>query len=541
MTTIDAEFQKMDYNYDRAASDQFELPNKLQSILIQPNELAVSKSFNIKIEKLYNNFLYLFGLCHVADFKIPRRYEGWIGYTTLEKEMLYFYQDIFTNAVAVLSAPIFGSNQAMAFPSASGRYYQNLIFTNGQYLSLYGIDQRDEDYSPVGLINQRSIDPLSGSINYINITGLGRYKDEILFVSDATYNNLYSYNLAGAISDDYIKNRQLFLLNVVGGRGGSQEKIKFNNIGKIAVANDVVVVEDKGNKTFKVFDKNLNWISSTITPTLFNTISTINALTYSEKDNRLYVASNTKLFTLNIAADYNITLDKIYDFTNILLPGEYFVDLKFANYDKDIFYLLSNKNLYKKWITKPIKNIGILKNTSFNNDSFKWITTSPGVSGDDLLIYTVSQDMSRSYMAYFRDNLSLTTLFKTDNPLVVYSKKDIQIDPEEYNSSWVYNKSIKKMLYNMSLLVNNVGYRFYTNEDNTGTPSFLYRGYNAFFRYNNVLDTNKYANVFVNENFQAETINRCFRQIYDYQELVLQTIISNESVVTDLTPHSINV
>ena len=541
MTTIDTEFQKMDYNYDRAATDVFQLPSNLQSILIQPNELAVSQTFNIKIEKLYNNFLYLFGLCHVADFIIPRRYEGWIGYTSSEKELLYFYQDSYTNAVAVLSTPLYDSNQALAFPSMSGRYLQNLIFTNGRYLSLYGIDQRDEDYSPVLLINQGSIDPLSGSINYINISSVGRYKDEILFVSDSSYNNLYSYNLLGAISDDYIKNRQLFQLNVVGGRGGSQEKIKFNGIGKITVANDVVVVEDKGNKTFKIFDKNLNWVSSTITPTIFNTVSTINAFTYSEKDNKIYIASNNKLFTLNIDTKYNITLDKTYDFTDILSTGEYFVDLKFANYDKDVFYLLSNKNLYKKWITKPSKNIGMLKNTSFSNDNFRWITTSLGVSGDDLLIYTVSQDSSRSYMAYFRDNLSLTTLFKTDNPLVVYSKKDVQIDPEEYNSSWVYNKSIKKMLYNMSLLVNNIGYRFYTNEDNTGTPAFLYRGYNAFFRYNGVLDTNKYANVFINENFQAETINRCFRQIYEYQELVLQTIISNESVVTDLTPHSINV
>lgn len=541
MNTIDTEFQSVDFNYDRAASDTFQLPNTLNSILIQPNEIAVASSFNLKIEKLYNNFLYLFGLCHVADFNVPRRYEGWIGYTPLEKEFLYFYNDSFTNAVAVLSSPIYASNQAIAFTSLSGRYLQNLAFTNGQSISLYGIQQRDEDYSPEILITQQSIDPLSGSINYINISGITRYKDEILYISDSSYNNLYSYNLQGAISDDNIKNRQLFQLNVVGGRGGSQEKIKFNNIGKITMANDVVIVEDRNNKTFKVFDKNLNWVASTITPTLFNAISTINAFVYSEKDNKLYVASNTKLFRLNISTDYNITSGESYDFSNILLDGEYFTDLKFANYDKDVFYLLSNKNLYKKWISKPTKNIGILKNTVFGGDNFRWITNSPGVSGDDLLIFTSSQDLTRSYLTYFRDNLSLITLFKTDNPLVVYSKEDVLIDSGEYNASWVYNKSIKKMLYNMSLFVNNIGYRFYTNEDNTGTPSFLYRGYNNFFRFNSVLNTNKYANVFINENFQSETINRCFRQIYDYQELVLQTIISNESVVTDLTPYSVNV
>lgn len=540
MNAIDTEFQKIDLNYDRTVTDVFQLPYSLDTVLLQPNELAVSQSFNLKIQKLYDNFLYLYGLCNVADFKIPRRYEGWVGYTNLEKQILYLYDDSTTNAVAVLSSVLFASNQALAFYSTDSRYEQNLLFTNGQFISLNGINQRDDDYSPVNLIQQSSIDPLSGSINFYNIAGIAQYKAEQLFISDATYNNLYSYNLGGAVSDDNIKNRQLFQLNVVGGRGTSQDRIKFNNIGKIAVAGDVVIVEDKGNKTFKVYDRNLNWLNSTITPTLFNAISTINAMVYSEKDNRLYIASNTSLFLLDISTDYNLTSAKSYDFSSILTGNEYFVDIKFANYDKDIFYLLSTKNLYKKWITKPEKNIGMLKNSVFNDDNFRWITTSPGVSGDDVLIYAVSQDLTRSYIAVYRDNLSLTTLFKTDNPLMVYSKQDVLIDPEEYNCSWVYNKSIKKMLYNMSLLVNNVGYRFFTDEDNTGTPVFLYRGYNNFFRYNAPLDTNKYSNVFINENFQAETINRCFEQIYDYQQLVLQTIITNDSVVTDLTPYSIS-
>jgi len=540
MNAIDTEFQKIDLNYDRTSTDVFQLPYNLDAVLMQPNELAVSRSFNIKIQKLYDNFLYLYGLCNVADFKVPRRYEGWIGYDNLEKQILYLYNDDTTNAVAVLSSVLFASNQALAFYSADSRYEQNLIFTNGQTISLNGINQRNDDYSPVNLIQQSSIDPLSGSINFYNITGMAQYKTEQLFISDATYNNLYSYNLGSAISDDNIKNRQLFQLNVVGGRGTSQDRIKFNNIGKIAVAGDVVIVEDKGNKTFKVYDRNLNWLNSTITPTLFNAISTINAMAYSEKDNRLYIASNTALFLLDISTDYDLTSARSYDFSSILTGNEYFVDIKFANYDKDVFYLLSNKNLYKKWITKPEKNIGTLRNNVFNDDNFRWLTTASTASGDDVLIYAVSQDLTRSYIAVYRDNLNLTTLFKTDNPLVVYSKEDVLIDPQEYNCSWVYNKSIKKMLYNMSLLVNNIGYRFFTDEDDTGTPVFLYRGYNNFFRYNAPLDTNKHSNVFINENFQAETINRCFKQIHDYQQMVLQTIVTNDSVVTDLTPYSIS-
>ena len=73
MNAIDTEFQKIDLNYDRTVTDVFQLPYSLDTVLLQPNELAVSQSFNLKIQKLYDNFLYLYGLCNVADFKIPRR------------------------------------------------------------------------------------------------------------------------------------------------------------------------------------------------------------------------------------------------------------------------------------------------------------------------------------------------------------------------------------------------------------------------------------------------------------------------------------
>ena len=49
MNAIDTEFQKIDLNYDRTVTDVFQLPYSLDTILLQPNELAVSQAFNLKI------------------------------------------------------------------------------------------------------------------------------------------------------------------------------------------------------------------------------------------------------------------------------------------------------------------------------------------------------------------------------------------------------------------------------------------------------------------------------------------------------------
>ena len=104
MNNIFDEFNKTQFVFDRSPTDIFVLPNDLNSVLLQPNELAVASTFNIKIEKLYENFLYLYGLCNIAGFNIPNKFVGWVGLSGMPdiKSNLFTYSEIIAEiAIAI--------------------------------------------------------------------------------------------------------------------------------------------------------------------------------------------------------------------------------------------------------------------------------------------------------------------------------------------------------------------------------------------------------------------------------------------------------
>ena len=89
MNNLLTEFNASPFIFDRTVTDITVLPFSFSQIEIQPNELAVARTFNLKIEKLYNNFLYLYGICHIANFEIPTTHTGWIGLTGSSNTLLH--------------------------------------------------------------------------------------------------------------------------------------------------------------------------------------------------------------------------------------------------------------------------------------------------------------------------------------------------------------------------------------------------------------------------------------------------------------------
>ena len=87
------------------------------------------------------------------------------------------------------------------------------------------------------------------------------------------------------------------------------------------------------------------------------------------------------------------------------------------------------------------------------------------------------------------------------------------------------------VLFNSSII-----YRFVQNADEYNTPVLIDRVYNDTFLNKSNIDINKYAIVGINENFQAATLNRCLKQIYDYQQFILNSVISNDNVTVNLSP-----
>jgi hypothetical protein len=743
MNNIFDEFNKSQFVFDRSPTDIFVLPNDLNSVLLQPNELAVASTFNIKIEKLYENFLYLYGLCNIAGFNIPNKFVGWVGlsgmphiksnlftysenltaspawgnnnitvthpyalnpangydvfnlnsgtttsshslssnFITIENNVYYTfsaylkfvdkanvqlgfspngfssacyanfniqlgtitqtgadctsyiefvgnnwyrcsitaratsssstqspgiifaqngtstYLPVYTGAdsnlyswgaqlekgatigmyqsptgpyvktagAAVnpppniaaflrdqtqLFGPVVPLSSAVSFVTG-GDFYKNLnesnqscsfktsrfdspviVASSRNNFTILGLDL---GYNPVLVKTQSLIDPLSGSLNFQNITGIASDGDRILFVADSTLNNVYSYDIYDTISDDFVKRQRCFLLNYIGGKGTTYDKFKFNTTGQLLFTGSELIVEDTGNRCFKIYDRNLNWHNTVFLKTLFESAGAFSALAYRPASRTIYACAAKTLYILNYGTDFNIVLTNSYDYSSIFATDESIIDIRFASYEDSIFYIFTNKAIYKKWITEPEKNIGISPQSLFGGNTIKWGTLTSNTSADSLYVYNTNSSLSSSNIAVFNDDLNLISILNNQS-LNIYDKTDIIIDRDEYNQAWIYNKSFKKLMYNIILLISNIGYRFYEGEGANQAPLYVNRLYNKFFVDDIPVDINTYANVCVNENFQAAALNRCLEKIYTYEKNILDNIVDQANVRANLLP-----
>lgn len=551
MNTILNEFNKVGLDFDRTVTDVFELPYSFEQIELQPNELAIASTINQKLEKIYINFLYLYKLCNVANYSIPQDYTGWIGCTgTNTSPASTFELKKFASSFPISAAVSFvsggnllskinNSKKAVSFVSQNFNS-PVLVTTNNNTITIIGFKS---DYtigtgynaSPL-IISQSVIDPLSGSLTFSNITGLAIDKnEELLFIADQNLNNIYQYDITDSISTDVIRSKQIFLNEYIGGKGTAFDNSKFSNINNIVYTGNVLFVEDSGNKSIKAYDKNLNWLNTSILKNLFNEVERFNAIAYNQFDNQLYCCTDKKLYVLNITQNNLVLSGTTYNYSNIISGNDKIVDIKFSNYNKKIFYILTEQSLIKKWTTKLNSTIGVYSNNSLNRNTFRWLANCSAVSGDSLLLYNTSTNLSSNNIAVYEDSLDLISLLK-DTDFTIYTKEDIFINKEEYNQAWVYNKAFKKILYNICRLNSNIGYRFFEDKTVSNIDSFYIRKYSTFFLSDTALDINTFANVCVNENFQGAVVNRNLKKIYDYQYQILTSSVNQENLRRNLLP-----
>jgi len=479
------------------------------------------------MEKLYDNFLYLFGLCHIASFEIPTTYTGWFGLTGSSSSLLH------TKSLGVNSSVSFNNGTGSIPQLHNGRRATSVITTpntyivttNGTNLTLLTVSP---NFTSTLSFSQTLVDPVSGSLKFENITDLTTYKDELLFVVDKNLNNVYSYQLSEVIGDDNTRRGRFFIENLVGGFGNQYNQTRFNSPGKIVMAGETLFVEDTNNKCFKAFDKHLNWKGTSLSNSLFNQASAFSGLSYSSTTNQILGTSKNKLFILDIKNNFGLLSGVSYDVSSLLTNNDEILDIKFAHYDPKIFYIITKTKLIKRWITKPGKNIGIYPNTGLGGFNFQWFTNVPGTdTQDQLFLYNINANKTKETIATFTDELNLVTLLPSNYNISVYTKQETFIAPGEYNQSWVYNKSLKKMLYNLCTFASKIGYRFFLDVDSDSIITYNKRVHNDLLLKTNLIDVNTYSLVCINENFQAGVINRCLFKLYELEEFLL-TSIGNE-------------
>lgn len=528
MKNIRTEFEKTNIEFDRSIDTKNILLYGPTHYQIQPNELAYHKTFNTKISYLFDNLMYIYSRCFIPNFIIPTEFNGFIG---VIGGTLGVYQNVeSSNNFSTANYPEL--DQVKNFITHNNAD-KNYLFLNA--LTSISILEHDLSNNTVSYKSKITlIDPISGEISFKKINNLATDGTH-LYVSEGNLNIIYKYNLIKYFSDENVYKNKLFLEKSVGGEGVRYDSIKFKNPKNISLYDDKILVEDYDNKNIKFFNKDLNFLSYKTLINFYNRLTSFSSIKFENAKNIIGVTKNG-FYNFNVQEN-DIKNNEFVTLSSFLSNNEEIIDINFSNYNKNIIYILTNKSLYKKWNYSTTKIIGKKNVSDFGvNSQFKsFYTISRTISSDIFYVYTYNSQASAHQILIYNDNLDLISAL--NNPdFTIYSKEDIMVKKEEYNQSWVYEKSLRKLLKNYDILKNNISYKFTTEYDSNGILKYLGRIYNTEVLNYPKLNYNISYVIGVNENFQGAVINRELDKIYNLGKLLLDNVLSNYNTTLNLNP-----
>jgi hypothetical protein len=174
----------------------------------------------------------------------------------------------------------------------------------------------------------------------------------------------------------------------------------------VCAGQDFVYIYDNFLKTIFFYDINFNLINSYKNADLFSS-SIPSSMSFYRVYNELYVITEDfKLIILDSQANARI----IQLSTKGIQPDEYAKKIIFSNTNSDILYLLSNKNLYKKFVSNIIDNIGLYSFTQYvtgNNTNlfgdllYDIDILQTNVNVDNILLYGFNQLINYNEVTIF--------------------------------------------------------------------------------------------------------------------------------------------
>lgn len=530
MINIQTEFLKSGMLLDKTTQPLTAFPYEYDNLKIKSNEYVIDSVINDTIKKLHYNFLYLYRGCNVGNFEV---FENYL-YSIKNTNVFPFFENIQDeyNLVNNTNSIFKNSRVGIILPYNFATQSSYMFAAEQNFITCIETGLDVEKF----IFKTDNVDPLSGDIKFKNITDLKSDLFDNLYVIDNGYNTIYQYNVNSFVSNEFIYREKLFLKNLIGGVGGVNDNNKFNNVKSLAVGKDIIVVQDVGNKCFKIFDKNLNWINTCVFVDLFNEVGEFNGIIL-DKDNTLYAGSQTKIYKFNFISDlklyeYNNTFNLINYFKN----DERIVNLLNIYSNKDMFFVQTNLSLKKIWFTSLTFVLGQFDYPySTTLVDLKWVAASVYDSGRDIVVLYNKPLGSTENLSVNIDKTYYNSLLNVEG-FSIYEIDELLIDKEEYIQSWVLLSKFSKIHYNIFLLLQNIKYKY---QEKTGLefPLIDKKIYNkGFLGFIKTLDYEKNFDIGINEIFQSEVINRMIFEIYNFQLTIMLYIINNSTDKIFLSP-----
>jgi len=522
---ITSVFSEKGLTYDRYLLDNIVLPFNKNEIIIQSNETVSSSIINQKLNYLFENFLYLYKNTLICSNLLPVSSTAIAGITANSTNFTW-YKNLSTSQFIPLSS----NNNYTGLDNvnlmhilenkSTGMYYAFLSFASS--IKVFKFDRTGSTFANVFSISE--IDPGysqgSGySVFYSGISAMASV-DNFLFILDSQRCQLVKYDAIGFLTKNNIFNEKLSYIDSIGNFGEKNSKLEFNTPKGLTIFNKNLYVLDAGNSCVKVYDIDLNWKK---TYRLSIDLLNLTPLDISnDSEGNIYILTNNALLK------YNNDFTSVQKLLLSNFSNESFKKIVMSSAEKNIFYLVTDKNIYKKFTTRIDATIGkyLLYRYNYNaiNDQINAMSLIGDGSNDNVLIF--SKNGNTGKLGLFKDNLNLYDILAQRN-FDIYSLDNISINGNEYLHNWTLNKSFAKLIINMMRLRDQITGRFQAKKDANNNIVFD----NTIYLLPNELETIYFqqdltAFIGANELVTSSVVNRCLKFIFNAQNNIANVLKS---------------
>jgi hypothetical protein len=393
INTIQNVIARSDKFYNRLPGQNLTLTYTISDFIFQPSEFINSNSIDNKLSKAFNNFLDTYRFCFMASSDLPENYTRLAKLSATNNKTQFVWtsgsNNTLTMDISTYNTQFTTKSKIIYTTNKNSNNNNNtLIVANSGSLFVYTVN---EPLSTFNLsFSSYFIDTgqLSsyGALKFNDITSLSRF-NTTLYICDSGARTVYSYDIDSVVSEDRALGYKFFLKNSINNTQGG-----FITPTLVCSSKNIVYIYDKEQFTVFYYDTNFNLINSYKNEKLFSVSKPI-SITYYEIYNQVFILTEDfNIVALNAQGE-----SIIYNLNMVgLLQNEVAKKIVFSNSNSDVFYLLSNKNLYKRFVSNMSGNIGQFSfvdnisgvNTQANGDLLYDIDTlSTNLSTDNLLVF----------------------------------------------------------------------------------------------------------------------------------------------------------
>jgi len=527
---------KEGFIYDRYLGESLTLPYDINQIKIQANETVSADVLNLKLEHLYDNFIYIYKNTLLASNVIPVSSTAIAGVTASSTNFTWYRglssRDFISLSNNLTLGGLDSTETSFLIKNRDIDRY-SLLTSSGPSINVFNFDYNASYIKKVH--TQTQIDQNYG-VPFANICSFDLYENN-LYVLDCELNRLVKYDVSGLTELNTVTNNRLSYVDSIGNFGDFNSKTDFNNPEGLTIAGEYIFVLDSGNSCIKKYDLNLNWVYTYRLYKDFLKDYPIDIA--SDFNGSIYVLTQSnKIFIYN----NEISDKKIIDLSTLKESDEYFKRLVFSQTDNNVFYVYSNKNIYKKLVNKPYDTIGkyllYLFKYDIPDEEINTFCSAPSqdFTSDVNIMFSASGNVGK--FGYFLDNLNLFDVLAVRN-FDIYDFNEIKFNSNEYLQNWVFNKNISKLLLNHMRLRDQIIGKFIASRDYLNNIFFKGTRYLLPDELDAIYFSQDITNfIGGNEIISNSIVNRPFEKIYDIQVKLLK-VLSSEIIKTPFNTNPI--